>query len=279
MRRIAQLVFVLILGLEWIATTSSLAAQNYHGRRNGKQTHYEKSFFSFLFPLIKGSGTPLSSERVVKPFHALVVEDPFRVVIRQGSPYQVRIVSDDNLPEFIHTTVSNDGVLTIAMDVKNYEYDTLSVFITVPTLDAITLGLAARASVEASFSVDYLKTTLAGIGCDMTFLGGVIRKHSISADGIGSSIDAASMQSEEVRIQMPGIGADSRIKAAQIEPIGNFGIGATLRYALYEGKPPVIVGSEGKGLGARIKLLQESTTTPLSQKKPAQAPLPVPIKK
>jgi hypothetical protein len=267
----------MILGLEWMAVTGSLAAQNYHGKRNGKQTHYEKSFFSFLFPLIKGSGVPLSNDRVVKPFHAIVVEDPFRVVIRQGSPYQVRVVSDDNLPEFIHTTVSDDGVLTIAMDVKNYEYDTLSVFITAPTFDAITLGLATKVIVEAPFSVDYLKTTLAGIGCDMTFLGGVIRKHSISADGIGSSIDAASVQSEEVKIQMPGIGADARIKAAQIEPIGNFGIGATLRYALYEGKPPEIVGSEGKGLGAQIKPLQEPTT-PSSQKKPTQAPLPVPIK-
>lgn len=277
MRRITQLIFILILGLEWTATTNSLAAQNYHGKRNGKQIHYEKSLFSFLFPLVKGSGVPLSNERVVKPFHALVVEDPFRVIIRQGSPYQVRIVSDDNLPEFIHTTVSDDGVLTVAMDVKNYEYDTLSVFITVPTLDAITLGLAARASVEAPFSADYLKTTLAGIGGDITFLGGVIRKHSISADGVGSSIDAVAVQSEEVSIQMSGIGAVARIKAAQIEPIGNFGIGATLRYALYEGKSPKIIGSEGKGLGADIKPLQEPIA-PLPQKKPVQSPLPVPTK-
>lgn len=277
MRRITQLIFILILGLEWTATTNSLEAQNYHGKRNGKQYLYQKSLFSFLFPLVKGSGVPLSNERIVKPFHALVVEDPFRVVIRQGSSSQVRIVSDDNLPEFIHTTVSDDGVLTVAMDIKNYEYDTLSVFITVPRLDAITLGMAAKVIVEAPFSADYLKTTLAGIGCDVTFLGGTIHKHIIQGDGVGSSIDAVAVQSKEVKIQMSGIGADARIKAAQIEPIGNFGIGATLRYALYEGKSPELIGAEGKGLGADIKPLQEPTA-PLPKKKPVQSPLPVPTK-
>lgn len=272
--RSIHLISIVVLALEWFISTNFLAAQNYHGGTKGKQALYQKSLLPFLFPLIKGSGVPLSSERAVKPFHAIVVEDPFRVVIRQGASYQVRIVSDDNLPEFIHTTVSDDGILTIAMDVKNYEYDTLSVFITTPTLDAITLGLATRAIVETPLSLEYLKTTLSGIGCDMTFSGGAIRKHNISADGIGSSIDAASVVSEEATVQMPGIGADARIKSAQIEPIGNFGIGATLRYALYEGRMPEIVGSDGKGLGARVKLLPEQTSPSLPQK-PTQAPLPI----
>lgn len=97
------------LGFVLFIATTSLYAQNFN--KHSSRTQYQKSFLSFLFPTVRGSGNVISNERTVKSFHAIVVEDPFHAIIQQGSPYSVRVVSDGTLAEFIRTTVSNDGIL------------------------------------------------------------------------------------------------------------------------------------------------------------------------
>lgn len=273
MRPATQLLCIIFLGLGLVFVNPLAAQNNFHGGSKGKQSHYEKSLFAFLFPTIKGSGVPLSNERAVKPFHSIVVEDPFRVVIRQGSSYQVRVVSDDNLPDFIRTTVSDDSVLTIALAMQNYDFDTLAVFITTPALSAITLGMASETLVEAPLKLPQLTTNLIGGDCGITFAGGVIGKHIINDDGLGSRINCANIQSDEVRVRMAGLGAECYINAARIEPIGDFGIGASLYYSLQNGKPPQIIGSGGKGLGVSMKAIESPERK--EQNKTVQPPLPL----
>ena len=273
MKSKAQLLFTVLVGLKWLICLTPLAAQSFHGGSKGKQSHYQQSFFAFLFPTIKGSGVPLSNERAVKPFHSIVVQDPFRVVIRQGSSYQVRVVSDDNLPDFIRTTVSDDSVLTIALAMQNYDFDTLAVFITTPTLSAMTLGMSSETLVEAPLTLPQLTTNLIGGDCGITFAGGVIGKHIINEDGLGSRINCANIQSDEVRVRMAGLGAECYINAARIEPIGDFGIGASLYYSLQNGKPPQIIGSGGKGLGVHIQAIESPVRK--EQNTTVQPPLPL----
>jgi Putative auto-transporter adhesin, head GIN domain len=265
---------IISLCIIFLSTTVMMNAQIQSERRFN---HYDKPLFSFLFPKIQGSGVPLTSERATKPFRAIVVEDPFRIVIRQGASHQVTIVSDDNLAEYIHTSVSENGVLTIAMDMRNYYYDTLSVFITTPMFDELTIGIGARARVEEPLILPQLTTNLAGVGCSITFGSGKIDKHTINVSGIGSNIRAASIQTEEATVRMEGIGTDCSINAARIEPIGGFGIGASLHYSLVNGKQPNFIGLEGKGLGASISEIREHRQ-PIIKKLPAQAPLPIPSK-
>lgn len=259
------------LGFVLFIATTSLYAQNFN--KHGSRTQYQKSFFSFLFPTVKGSGNVISNERTVKPFHAIVVEDPFHAVIKQDSPYSVRVVSDGNLAEFIRTTVSNDGILTVALEMQNYEFDALAVFITVPMFDALTVGIASNTTVEAPLTLPHL-TTNAGIACDITFEGGTIGKHHINADGIGSNINCVNVQSDDAIIRMGGMGASCRINAAQTEPVGDFEIAADLYYSLRNGKPPLIIGTGGKGLGVNIKALPDSTSYKTTTKR-VQQPLPL----
>ena len=76
---------LVVLGFVLFIATTSLSAQNFH--KHSSRTQYQKSFFSFLFPTVKGSGNVISNERTVKPFHAIVVENPSHAFIKQGSPY------------------------------------------------------------------------------------------------------------------------------------------------------------------------------------------------
>ncbi len=259
-----------------LINTNASIAQNFN--RHGKHTQYQKSWFSFLFPTIKGSGLPLVSERFVKPFHTIVVEDPFRVVIQQGVPHQVIVVADDTVLEYVRTTVSNDGILTVAMDTQNYEYDTLAVFITTPRIDAITLGINVQATVNAPLSLEHLTTTIAGVGSEIVFLGGTIRNHTIAANGIGSSIDAVSVTSQKAVVYMPALGGRTHIHAAQIEPIGVYGIGSALYYSPYNAKMPELVGSDAQKLEEYLIPLSKQFSPALPQKSPQQ-PLLIPPKK
>ncbi len=265
---------IISLCIIFLYSTVMANAQAHSERRFN---HYDKPPFSFLFPKVQGSGVPLTSERATKPFRAIVVEDPFRIVIRQGASHQVTIVSDDNLAEYIHTAVSENGVLTIAMDMRSYYYDTLSVFITTPMFDELTIGIGARAKVEEPLILPQLTTNLAGVGCSITFGSGKIDKHTINVSGIGSSISAADIHTEEAIVRMEGIGTNCRINAARIEPIGGFGIGASLQYSLVNGKAPNLIGLEGKGLGANISEIKERRQ-PTIKTLPVQVPLPIPSK-
>ena len=76
---------LVVLGFVLFIATTSLYAQNFN--KHGSRTQYQKPFFSFLFPTVKGSGNVISNERTVKPFHAIVVENPSHAFIKQGSPY------------------------------------------------------------------------------------------------------------------------------------------------------------------------------------------------
>ncbi len=215
-----QQCFKLVLILLCIyGDVSTLYAQNYHGRQHDKpnsQYVYQKSLLSFLQPTIKGSGVVLVNERTVKPFHAICVEDPFRIIIRQSSEHQVRVICDDNLPDFIRIVVSDDGVMSIALTPQNYTFDTLAVVVSSPMIDSIALGFSTDAIVEDPFVAAKLTTVLEEPS-QIQFCGGTIRHHTIRLGRSSSRLDASNVEAMTTTLRTKDVAATVRLNTQSLE--------------------------------------------------------------
>jgi len=249
-----------------VLSTVVLQAQNYHG---GSRKLWQKPLWYIFAPTIQGSGVPLTNERVVAPFHAVAFEDPFTVLIQQGERHEVRIISDDNIAESIHTKVSSDGVLSIVMDAKNYTYDTLAVVITAPALDSLALGFATSVRIAAPLYAEKFSTALRD-GREVIFDGGEITHHHIYSAGLFSLsplIDAARVSSEKVTLHSEGISLQARVQASQIAIAGSLADWATVFYTLYNQREPVFTG---KGVSPeevqRLKQRRQLQMMPLPNK-------------
>lgn len=112
---------------------------------------------------LQGSGNPVSETRTVASFQSLAFETVGEVRITKGAAQSVKVTVDDNLIEYLETTISN-GNLSIDFD-KSIDPDNfdLLVELTMTDLNAITMTGVGTVRANA-MSVDDLVVTLTGVG-------------------------------------------------------------------------------------------------------------------
>ncbi len=105
---------------------------------------------------IVGSGKPATREFRVGTFTALDIRQPFQVEIRRGDKCTASVTADDNLLPIIQVSVK-DHVLRVALEAgKSYQTESaLKLAVTLPALEAVTLGGAARTTVQGFKSPEF----------------------------------------------------------------------------------------------------------------------------
>ena len=104
---------------------------------------------------IKGSGNVVRQERTVPAFDRIEAGSAFKVFIKQGSPQSLVIEIDDNVQEYVETTVSG-GKLKIGFKSMSQINDvhTMAAHITVPNLTGIEAHGACNVTLETPFNVN-----------------------------------------------------------------------------------------------------------------------------
>ena len=150
---------------------------------------------------VRGSGSAATEVRQTAAFSALQLAGSTTMTVRVGEPRSVRVTGDDNLLRHVTTRV-RAGSLVVGTTGSFATTTPMSVLVTVPELDAVTLsgsgmlvvtGLSARrlavalpgsGTVRVSGSAGELRATLSGSG-DMQLQDLVARDVSARLSGYG----------------------------------------------------------------------------------------------
>jgi hypothetical protein len=113
---------------------------------------------------VNGSGKVVRLERTVPTFNKIEANNAFKVFVKQGNPQSLVIEIDNNVMEYVETTVSG-GKLHIGFKSMNQinNVNTMAAHITMPNLTGIEAHGASNITLETSFNVGgNMKIDLAG---------------------------------------------------------------------------------------------------------------------
>jgi len=117
-----------------------------------------------LFSQIFGSGTVTETVRSFEEVKSLEVTGHFIVELEQGDKNEVRIITDDNLHQYVKTELK-DGVLNIFLDDNKYrKVKSRRLIITVKDLETITNRGSGDIKSTSRFSTGTLTVNLIGSG-------------------------------------------------------------------------------------------------------------------
>ncbi len=177
---------------------------------------------------VRGNGNVIRQTRDVTPFTSLNIGGVFNIFLSQSNQEKLMIEADENLLEYIETSVRG-GELYIEMDdVEIKESKKLNIYITFKDIDAMNIHGVNTVTSEQKLTFDELDIERAGVGnteleldCNYLFV------HSSSVGTIKLSGKA-----EEVKLRNSGVGS---IKAkdliTQKLELNNSGIGSVSVYA------------------------------------------------
>jgi hypothetical protein len=171
---------------------------------------------------ITGSGDLITESRTVSPFHSINLITVGNIHLAQGATQSVSITVDDNVMDYIFTTVSN-GVLTVSSDtgVNVTDFD-LILNITMIDLEDLTLTgvgniisantfnadlvdifLYGVGNIDLSLNVDRLTSIFSGVG-NFNLLGSANR-HLITHSAVGN-MNAYSLVTDTTIAVLSGVG-------------------------------------------------------------------------
>jgi hypothetical protein len=110
----------------------------------------------------RGSGVPMTQSRDVAPFTSIELAGSNNLVVRVGEEQSVVVKADDNLIDRVTTQVQS-GTLVIGNNGSFSTESPMSVDVTVPTLDALTLSGSGNIAIDG-IEAESLKVTLPGRG-------------------------------------------------------------------------------------------------------------------
>lgn len=170
-----------------------------------------------------GSGKIIAQNREVVNFHAITLDYPAQVVIKQGNKESVKIEADDNLLPGLKTQVKND-VLRVFYDTENGRYinptQPVIITITVKDLDDVVFSSAGELMIE-DLKTDTLDVALTGAG-NLEISNILVKNLSVNLSGAGSITTSGTTDDLEVIISGFGDfkGADLHSKTANINISG-----------------------------------------------------------
>lgn len=208
---------------------------------------------------VKGSGKIVEKDIVINDFNSIENTTSFDMVIKQGDKTSVKVVTDDNLQDFLYFK-EFEGKLTIALQVKaSFEATKSIIYITVNNLNSIIssgtgdveIGKLSNENLlienNGTGDIKYLdmssKTlTINNSGTGDIKLGGAIENLVLNNSGTGD-ITALDLDANSIDLSNSGTG-DVSVKAKTNLKIDNTGTGDVKYY----GKPEnVKINSTGTG--------------------------------
>ena len=151
----------------------------------------------------EGSGVPTTEARVVPAFESVELAGSNNVVIRVGEKQSVVVSADDNLLDRVTTEV-HSGKLVIGNTPGSFTTKSpMSVDVTVPTLDAVTLAGSGNIVVDG-IEAERLEVTLPGTG---TLTGsGTATRLDVTVGGSGT-VQFTRLVANDVRAVVSGSGS------------------------------------------------------------------------
>ena len=209
---------------------------------------------------VRGSGTVVTEERQVSGFERVELSGIGALVIEVGSEETLVIEAEDNLLEYIETTVRGDTLEIGSRERTNLQpTEPISYYLTVKSLDSISvsgLGNVVGPGLEATrFSVDIsgagdvslesldaerLDISISGLG-SLGIDAGQVSEQSIDLSGSGG-YNGRNLESADAEIYVSGLGSAS-VWATENLFVNISGSGS-VRYA---GDPSVDMDISGLG--------------------------------
>ena len=188
----------------------------------------------------KGNGEIISEKRMMDTFTEVQLMGNYEIRLRKGPKWQLVVVTDSNLLEFISSEVIN-GVLIIESNKKIRSEGGIKIYITYQELEAIKsvgasviktentlvsdrfeLEIPGAGLIDLEVDVNDLEITLAGAG--LVKLKGSAENQSVSLNGVGS-FEAFNLESRFCKVTVSGMGsAEINVKEnlmARVNGIGS----------------------------------------------------------
>ncbi len=117
--------------------------------------------FKTVTNAIVGSGTIVEKEHTVEPFERLVVGSIMQVTVKMGEQPRIVVRADDNLVDRVQVTQSGKEVTVSLEPNLRVRRASISVEVTTPELQQLTLRGASRVTFDA-FRTDALEVKITG---------------------------------------------------------------------------------------------------------------------
>lgn len=150
---------------------------------------------------VSGSGNQVTQTRDVDPFTAVEVGGAIKLVIKQDSSQQLRIVADDNIQERIDTRVSGN-TLSIEMDGNFCETGPVTVYASAKTFKGVSASGAVEVLSDGKISSDSFELDLSGASKVMLDL----NTGEMRTDASGSTEVKLKGQARSHKIELSGAG-------------------------------------------------------------------------
>jgi hypothetical protein len=153
------------------------------------------------FGCIEGSGNSTTQDRQMEGFTQIKLNGDYTVTLTQSNTMVVGVTADDNLQQYVSTTVSN-GMLTISTTANICGSANISITIGIGTLTSLVAGGKDGISSEGTITTDSLSFTYSGaetVNLDLsvttlnTSVTGKATTHEISVSG-SSTLNALDLQ-------------------------------------------------------------------------------------
>ena len=143
--------FVLILLFILFGTSSCIFITD--GTNNG-----------FLNPTIWGSRNIISQNRSGAIFNAISCNGSMQVYIQQGNFYNINVRTDDNILQYLETTIENNRLNIGFRRGFNVSPSLTEVYITTPTLRSVYLNGSGNVFGQGNINTDFLELVINGSG-------------------------------------------------------------------------------------------------------------------
>lgn len=154
--------------------------------------------------LTVGSGARTSDERDTGPFTAIEMASAIDLEIEVGPETSVLVEGDDNVVDFIETTVRNDRLVIETESGRRFTTSgPLVVKVTSPRVDEVDLNGSGSANIRG-VDAETLSLVLSGSG-SLT-AEGTVKQLMIDAVGSGS-VDTTQLEATDARVDLSGSGS------------------------------------------------------------------------
>ena len=163
------------------------------GRASGK-------IFNFSFSSgIKGSGTSASEVRTIDGFESIDVGGVFHVDITAGKDFEIEVVGDDNLLQYVETSVES-GVLKISTSERIKSHGPINIRISAPNIEELNASGACKVNLSG---IKNSSLTIDTSGASKINLTGETSSLTIDVSG-ASAIDAQGLKAENATVDASG---------------------------------------------------------------------------
>ena len=188
---------------------------------------------------IEPTGVITTEVRSVAAFHSIELEGIGNILLTQGSPQQLSIITHQNLLSLIETTVTNEELHIDLDGCIQGMINQFDILITMPDIEKLELQGVGNIVGQNDFNLDTLEVELDGVG-EVT-MSGTVDYLEITSSGVGN-VMAFDLISQACEVTVLGVG--------NVEVTAEVELDVTISGAgnvFYKGDPSIDANISGEG--------------------------------